>query len=168
MIMKKFFMFIVAAVTLVSCGGADGPIGDITNLFQDATSEVLSAGSVREINTIEAELAAEVSQYYADNKEECNKLKAEWDAYAKDNKNVPANIEYYDALKAAMAEYENAVSKKKAELANEDAEAEVVNAGFSSFNSQVEAFINDYNSSSNNGGGKGSFKGEGEMMGKGF
>lgn len=160
MIMKKFFMFIVAAVTLVSCGGADGPIGDITNLFQDATSEVLSAGSVREINTIEAELAAEVSQYYADNKEECNKLKAEWDAYAKDNKNVPANIEYYDALKAAIAEFGNAVSKKKAELANEDAEAEVVNAGFSSFNSQVEAFINDYNSSSNNGGGKGSFKGD--------
>lgn len=160
MIMKKFFMFIVAAVTLVSCGGADGPIGDITNLYQDATSEVLSAGSVREINTIAAELEAEISQYYADNKDECNKLKAQWDAYATDKKNVPENIEYYDALKAAMAKFDNAVSKKKAELANEDAEAEVVNSGFSSFTSQVESFISDYNSSSNNG----ASKGEGGMM----
>ena len=153
--MKKFFMFIVAAAALVSCGGSEGPIADVTNIYKDATEKVMNAESAREIATIQKELDLEIAQYYADNAEECKKEKVAWDAHSKDAKNVPANIEQYNELKAAIANFDNAVSCKKAELANQDAEVEAIEKGFSAFDSQIESFKSDFTSNSNNGGNKG-------------
>ena len=144
--MKKFFMFVVAAAALVSCGGSEGPIADVTNIYKDATEKVMNAEDAIEIAAIEAELNLEIAQYYAENAEECKKEKVAWDAYAKDPKNVPANIEQYNALKAAIANYNRAVSCKSAELANKDAEADAVKAGVVAFNAQVKAFVKDFNS----------------------
>ena len=139
-------MFVVAAAALVSCGGSEGPIADVTNIYKDATEKVMNAESAREIDAIEVELDLEIAQYYAENAEECKKEKVAWDAYAKDNKNVPANIEQYNELKAAIANFNNAVSCKKAELANQDAEVEAIEKGFKAFNSQIASFASDFNS----------------------
>lgn len=152
-------MFVVAAAALVSCGGSEGPIADVTNIYKDATEKVMNAESAREIDAIAVELDLEIAQYYADNAEECKKEKVAWDAHSKDPKNVPANIEQYNELKAAIANYNNAVSCKKAELANQDAEVEAIEKGFKAFNSQITSFASDFNS--NNGGGKNDGKGSG-------
>lgn len=149
--MKKFFMFIVAAVTLVSCGSSyEGPVGEVVSLYEGAISDVWSADSPDEINTIERNLRNDIATYYLENKTECDKVSAEWDAKEKDPKNEPTNLEAYHALEAAKADFKAAKIARIAEIVFEDPKAASETDTRETFKNQMSRFCDDYNKPSNN------------------
>ena len=151
MIMKKFFMFIVAAVTLVSCGSSyDGPVGKVVSLYEGAISDVWSADSEDEINTIECNLKNDVATYYLENKTECDKVTAEWEKKEKDPKEEPSNLEAYHALEAVKADFKAAKAARLAEIAIADPKAASEVSTRETFKNQMSSFCEDYNKPSNN------------------
>ena len=140
-------MFIVAAVTLVSCGNVT-PVEEITNLYKDATSKVWEADNLVELADIAQQLDYDISKYYYENKVECDKIIPEWNAYHKGKKKskvVPQNIEQYDALMAAEAEYKRALKAKGAELALSDIEFTTEVEASEHFDKKLNHYVSDYN-----------------------